>query len=220
MQALNKRESYNLCQAYASQLDKKENFVRLNPVIAVTITDFQMFNESQDVINKLVFKEETKSFVYKGAELKLVFLELPKFQKKLDELNSLTDKWIYFMKEAGRLDIIPESLGEVPEIERALNIANQANFTGEELEEFERRAVMWQDETGKINQAREDGINIGINIGKLEVVMSLINQRFGEVDADISNQISSLSGENLESLVKALFDFNSLADLLSWLNNL
>ncbi|GGA23454.1 hypothetical protein CYANOKiyG1_38700 [Okeania sp. KiyG1] len=47
--------------------------------------------------------------------------------------------------------------------------------------------------------------------------MSLINQRFGEVDEDISSQISNLSSEDLESLVKALFDFKNLADLLSWL---
>ena len=121
-----------------------------------------------------------------------------------------------FLKETASLDIIPEPLGEVPEIERALNIANQANFSREELEEFDRRAMMLQDERGKINYAKEKGKAEG----KAEVVMLLINQRFGEVDRDISNQVSSLSSENLESLVKALFDFNSLADLLSWLENL
>ncbi|WP_293056418.1 MULTISPECIES: DUF4351 domain-containing protein [unclassified Okeania] len=50
--------------------------------------------------------------------------------------------------------------------------------------------------------------------------MILINQHFGEVDKNISNQISNLSSENLENLVKALFDLNSLEDLLSWLENL
>lgn len=220
IQAFNKRVAYNLCKTYANQLGTGEGYFMLNPVIAVTINDFQMFNESQDVINKFVFKEETKDFVYKGAELELIFLELPKFQKKLDELNSLTDKWIYFLKEAARLDIIPESLGEVSEIERALNIANQANFSGEELEQFERRAVMLQDERGQINQAREEAREEGREEGKLELVMLLINQRFGEVDEVVSNQIFNLSGEDLESLVKAILDFNTLADLLSWLENL
>ncbi len=87
---------------------------------------------------------------------------------------------------------------------------------------------MLQDERGKINYAkeegrakgREEGRAEGINIGELKIVMSLINQRFGEVDKDISDRLSNLSSENLESLVKALFDFNSLADLLSWLENL
>ncbi|NEQ38029.1 MAG: hypothetical protein F6K40_17890 [Okeania sp. SIO3I5] len=51
----------------------------------MTITDFNMFNETQDAVNKFVFKEEKKDFIYKRAELKLIFLELPKFQKKLEE---------------------------------------------------------------------------------------------------------------------------------------
>ncbi|NES73529.1 MAG: hypothetical protein F6K24_54220 [Okeania sp. SIO2D1] len=30
--------------------------------------------------------------------MRLIFLELPKFKKALSELNTLTDKWIYFLK--------------------------------------------------------------------------------------------------------------------------
>ena len=37
-------------------------------------------------------------------------------------------KWIFFIKEAPRLDDIPESLGVVKEIELALNIANKINI--------------------------------------------------------------------------------------------
>ncbi|NEQ39185.1 MAG: Rpn family recombination-promoting nuclease/putative transposase, partial [Okeania sp. SIO3I5] len=171
-------------------------------------------------INRFVFKEQKKNVDYIEDDLKLIFVELPKFQKKLEELESLIDKWIFFLKETAKLDIIPEPLKEVPEIERALNIANRANYSRKELEEFERRAVMLQDEKGKITYAKEEGRAEGRAEGKAEVVMLLINQRFGEVDKDISNQISNLKSENLESLVKALFDFNSLADLLSWLDNL
>ncbi len=38
---------------------------------------------------------------------------------------------IYFLKDASRLDSIPENLGEVSEIEKALNIANRINLTTE-----------------------------------------------------------------------------------------
>ncbi|NER06515.1 MAG: Rpn family recombination-promoting nuclease/putative transposase, partial [Okeania sp. SIO3C4] len=196
--------AYNLCKSYANQLEIGEGYFLLNPIIAVTITDFLMFKENQKVINRFVYKEETDNFVYKGAELKFIFLELPKFNKKLEELESLTDKWIYFLKETAKLEIIPEPLGEVPEIERALNIANQANFNRQELDSFERRAIMLQDEKGKISYAKEEGKAEGraegkaegINIGKLKIVMSLINQRFGEVAEYISSQISNLSSED------------------------
>ncbi|MEB3339908.1 Rpn family recombination-promoting nuclease/putative transposase [Okeania sp.] len=218
MQAFDKRVSYNLCKTYANQLEKGELYFLLNPVIAVTITDFKMFDVDKlpKAINKFVFKEEVENVAYINNDLKLIFVELPKFQKKLEQLESLIDKWIFFLKETASLNIIPEPLGEVPEIERALNIANQANFSKEELEEYDRRAMMFQDERGKINYAKEEGRAEG----KTELVMLLVNQRFGEVDRDISDRLSNLKGENLESLVKAIFDFNSLADLLSWLDNL
>ena len=114
MQAFEKRVAYNLCNTYANQLEKGELYFLLNPVIAVTITDFNMFDELPKPINRFVFKEEIENVAYISDDLKLIFVELPKFQKKLEELESLIDKWIFFLKETASLDIIPEPLGEVP----------------------------------------------------------------------------------------------------------
>ncbi len=114
MQAFEKRVAYSLCNTYANQLEKGELYFLLNPVIAVTITDFNMFDELPKPINRFVFKEEIENVAYISDDLKLIFVELPKFQKKLEELESLIDKWIFFLKETASLDIIPEPLGEVP----------------------------------------------------------------------------------------------------------
>ena len=113
MTAFNKRVAYNLAKAYANQLDKGEKYPLLNPAIAVTITDFILFKTTDDAINKFVFQEETKKLECLDKELRLIFVELPKFKKTLSELQGLKDKWIYFLKEAASLDGIPESLGEV-----------------------------------------------------------------------------------------------------------
>ena len=90
---------YNLCKTYGNQLRKGEKYSGLNPVIALTITDFLMFPTTEDVINRFHFQEETKHIPYQEDELKLVFVELPKFTKTLEELETVTDKWIYFVKE-------------------------------------------------------------------------------------------------------------------------
>ncbi len=90
--------------------------------------------------------------------MQLIFVELPKFKKALSELTSLTDQWIYFLKEASSLDGIPDNLGEFLEIEMALNIANQVNMTVEELEIVERRGMMLQDEKGRITYAEEKDV--------------------------------------------------------------
>ena len=224
MTAFNKRVAYNLAKAYANQLDKGEKYPLLNPAIAVTITDFILFKKTDDPINKFVFQEETKKLECLDKELRLIFVELPKFQKTLSELKGLTDKWIYFLKEAASLDGIPESLGEVVEIEQALNIANFINMSPEELEVVENPGIAMQDERGRIAYAEQLGVARGIVKGEtkgrlseaIALVKLLITQRFGEPSAGMSNQIEDLPIADLEDLVKVFLSFNSLADLESW----
>lgn len=222
MAAFNKRVAYNLTKAYANQLTKGEDYPLLNPAIAVTITDFILLKESQKFINKFVFKEEEeKNLKILEKELRLIFVELPKFKKSLSELKTLTDKWIYFLKEAATLEEIPENLGEVSEIELALNLASQANMTPEEFEIVDKRGMMLQDERGRITYAEEKGRKEGKEEGKLEQAIALImrqlKKRFGEIPEEISGKIESLSIEDLDSLGEDIFDLNSLEDLASWL---
>jgi len=211
--AFSKRVIYNLSKAYTNQLGIGEDYLSFTPVIAVTITDFILFNQTPDVINQFIFQEKTKKFAYPDTELQLIFIELPKFNKTLSELNSLSDKWIYFIKEAATLDAIPDNLGEVREIELALNIANQAKMTVEELDVVDRRGIMLQDEKGRITYAKEEG--------KLTEAIALIlrqlKKRFGEISLAITSQIETLSIEELERLGEDFLDFNRLADLEHWL---
>ncbi|MDY6802420.1 MAG: hypothetical protein SXA11_01235 [Cyanobacteriota bacterium] len=72
-----------------------------------------MFKDEVDVINPFAFKHQNKNWEYPDKELQPIFVELPKFKKTLEQLNSLTDKCIYFLKETASLDKRPESLGEV-----------------------------------------------------------------------------------------------------------
>ncbi|NEP39333.1 MAG: Rpn family recombination-promoting nuclease/putative transposase [Okeania sp. SIO2H7] len=222
--AFSKRITYNLAKGYANQLTKGERYHLLNPAIALTITDFILFEEEDDFINPFVFKHQQKNWEYPDKELQLIFVELPKFKKSLEELQTLSDKWLYFLKETGDLPGIPEVLGEVEEIEMALNIANQINMNAEELEVFENRGIALQDERGRITYAEQVGEERGEAKGRLNqmvaVVNLLISQRFPEVAEAIAPQIEGLSLEDLESLVEAFLSFNTLEDLQSWLNQL
>jgi predicted transposase/invertase (TIGR01784 family) len=218
--AFSKRITYNLAKAYANQLTKGERYHLLNPAIALTITDFILFKDEDDFINPFVFKHKNKDLEYPDKELQLIFVELPKFKKSLEELETLTDKWLYFLKETGDLPAIPEILGEVEEIEMALNIANQINMTAEELEIFENRGIALQDERGRLTYAEQVGEAKGRLNQMVAVVNLLISQRFPEVAEAIAPQIEGLSLEDLESLVEAFLSFNSLEDLQSWLNQL
>ncbi|MEQ9548709.1 MAG: Rpn family recombination-promoting nuclease/putative transposase [Coleofasciculus sp. G3-WIS-01] len=217
MTAFNKRVAYNLAKAYANQLTTGEDYPLLNPAIAVTITDFILFKQTADVINQFVFQEKTKKFEILDQELQLIFVELPKFQKTLSKLNSLSDKWIYFLKEAATLEDIPETLGQVSEIELALNLANQATMTPEELDIVDRRGMLLQDEKGRITYAKEEGKEEGRLQQTIALVIRQLNKRFGEISGAITSQVENLPLAELERLGEDFLDFTSLEDLVNWL---
>ncbi len=217
--AFSKRVVYNMTKAYANQLGKAENYYRLTPVIAVTITDFILFEQTVDAISHFIFKEINQNLAYPDPELQMIFIELPKFNKNLAELTSLSDRWIYFLNQAVTLDEIPEQLGEVSEIELALNIANLANLTVAELEEVQRRAMLLQDERGRLTYAKEEGREEGQLTEARGLITRQLKKRLGEIPANIINQIENLSLKNLEILGEDLLDFNNLADLEQWLNS-
>jgi len=167
MQVLNvasfaKRVVYNAAKTYSTQLIRGEGYFKLKPVIALTITDFEMFDNDREVISHFAFKEKERLFDYVAPEIELIFIELPKFNKQLDELETLTDKWIYFMKNAPSLEIVPSTLETVSEIQQAFAIANETNLNPEELADLEARERYILDRQGILRKGIEEGIAQGI----------------------------------------------------------
>ncbi len=213
VEAFEKRVVYNLCKTFVNQLKSGQGYSYLNPVIALTITDFQLFSSTEKVITRFHFQEEEEDISYQDKTLKLVFVELPKFTKKLEDLESLADKWIYFLKEAPSLEVIPPKMSEIPQIEKAMNIANQAGLSVEELEKIHKQELFLEDRRGEIALAKEEG---KIEWGRMVLVRQL-QRRFGEITAAAIVLIEGLDSQDLERLAEAMWDFSAIEDLLNWL---
>lgn len=196
VQSFGKRVLYNAAKTYAFQLQTGEGYRMLKPVIALTITDFEMFANSERLISRFVYKEESTNLKYPENDIDLVFIELPKFTKEQDRLETLTDKWIYFIKYARTLTSVPETMDNIPEIHKAFEIANQVNLSREELEDLERRELFIYDQQGAILKAAQEGIEQGRREEKLAIARQLLLRLD---DATIS-QITGLSLEDVLSL--------------------
>ncbi|NEP41470.1 MAG: Rpn family recombination-promoting nuclease/putative transposase [Okeania sp. SIO2H7] len=230
-----KRVVYNAAKIYSNQLKTGEKYPNLRPVIALSIVDFILFEDQEKLIADFVLKDRVDNFEYTKEQIQLVFVELPKFKKKLSELETLTDKWIYFMKEAALLEEIPPNLAEVREIEKALNIASQANLTPKELEEVDRRETWLRDRRGEMDFAVEKAVTEAVEKAVTQAVAQTeqkakiqqaiatttrqLKKRFGEVPENIKSQLEDLPLEDLENLSEDIFDLNTLEDLENWLAN-
>ena len=238
MQVLNvegfeKRVLYNATKAYSLPIESGKSYDLSTPLIALTIADFQIFDHLETMISRFSVKEKNDRIDPLADELEFVFVELPKLDKTLGELETLTDKWIYFITTAQIFRSVPEELGNVPEIRKAFEIANQENLDAEELADLGRREMFIQDQHGAINIATrigtekgiergferglKEGIERGLKQGKLELVMLLLESRFGPLSPAIKTRISRLSIEQLENLGEAILEFASMSDLTAQL---
>jgi predicted transposase/invertase (TIGR01784 family) len=183
MQVLNvvgfeKRVLYNAAKAYSIQLGVGDDYTLLNPVIALTITDFEMFPNSPKVISTFALREKEEMTSY-SDDIELVFVELPKFKKNLDGLDSLSDKWIYFLSNANDLESVPVSMQQEPAINHAFQVAQQSQLSRDELETLEKRARVLHDYHNAIafaeGKARQEGKEEGKEAAALEIARQLLD---------------------------------------------
>lgn len=198
VQSFAKRVVYNVAKTYSTQLARGEGYFKLKPVIALTITDFEMFDRDREVISHFVFKEKNRLFDYE-PEIELIFIELPKFNKELEELETLTDKWIYFMKNAPHLESVPETLETVSEIQQAFNIADETNLNSKELADLEDREKYILDQQGILRRGIEAGRAQGIEIGMREKALEIAKQLLNVMDDRTISQTTGLSVEDIQN---------------------
>ncbi len=204
MQVLNvdgfeKRILYNAAKAYSLQLSAGEDYALLDPVIALTITDFEMFPELNQLISRFILKEKEYLIDYPIYDIELVFVELPKFTKGIEELETLTDKWLYFLKSAKKLQVVPESMNAVPEIKKAFEIADQANLSQDELEDLEHREIFIHDQRNAIKKALKQGLEQGKLEGRLEEKLEIARQLLDILD---DGAISRTTGLSLDEIAR------------------
>lgn len=209
MQVLNiegfeKRILYNAAKAYSTQLGVGQDYNLLDPVIALTITDFEMFPEMNQLISRFILKEKDFLIDYPIYDIELVFVELPKFDKEVDHLQTLADKWLYFLKCARQLDVVPESMNLVPEIKQAFAIANEVNLTPEQIEDMEMQEMFIHDQRNAIkkalNQGRQEGLDEGVEHGKVLAKLEMARKLLDVLDDEAISQASGLSVEEVAQL--------------------
>ena len=53
-----------------------------------------------------------------------------------------------------------------------------------------------------------------------QLILRQLQKRLGNIDSQLESQLSNLSFSELENLGLDLLDFNSVSDLVNWLNSL
>jgi predicted transposase/invertase (TIGR01784 family) len=225
-QGFEKRILYNAAKQYSQQLGQGENYTLLNPVVALTIADFVMFDEGKFAANTQKLPQSgtriapyvnrfklmnTATLTEYSGDIELVFVELPKFQAAEDQLLTAQDKWVYFIKNAGSLNTVPNQFEHSHDLAQAFDIINEAGMSLEELEaQYKRREFIIVQRTsiekaadeafvnGKVEGLAE-GLAEGLDKGKTEATLSIArSMKLKGLDA---NTIADLTGLSLNEIV-------------------
>jgi predicted transposase/invertase (TIGR01784 family) len=141
-----KRVVYYSAKSYSAQLNIGEDYYRLKPTIFIGILNFEFLQTPHYLSRHLILDADTHE--HKLKDLEFNFIELPKFAKTETELASLIDKWVYFIKNAENLAVMPANLDD-DGLESAYAEADRHSWAKADLEAYEYALMRETDETAE-----------------------------------------------------------------------
>ena len=208
VRAFLKRIQYNAAKAYVNQISESQNYPKLNQVIAITITDFTLF----ETFSHYVSLHETKEQITGENLLKDIvyyFIELSKFQKSWDDLDNLLDKWIFFIKETGKLKDVPETLDEEP-FRHAFEKARVANMNQKEFDLYENSGMAIADTRGAVELALEEGDTKGQLKRSITLLLLLLEKKFGDLSEQVRDKVLEADQAHLEKWTLKILETDTL----------
>ena len=139
---------------------------KLSAVYTVGILDFVFEEDRQkndrEVMHTVRLKNQHGDVFY--DKLTFIYLTLPHFDKGLDELETMQDKWFYIFRHLHEMDDIPAVLQEKVFL-NLFNIAQIAQFKPVERKAYENSLKYYRDLKNVTDTAREEGVEEGFEQG-------------------------------------------------------
>ncbi len=141
----------------------------LKAVYTIAILDF-IFEADKGDANKFRYDvklkdNHTNKIFYN--KLTFIYLEMPKFNKTVDELETRFDKWLYVIRNLNKLERVPDKLREQI-FDKLFETAEIAKFTPDQVRSYEDSLKYYRDLKNSLDTAREEGKMEGLLEGKLE----------------------------------------------------
>jgi len=164
---------------------------KLDPVYSVGILDF-IFDDhknEKELMHIVELKNQRCEVFY--DKLKFVYIELPKFKKKEEELETHFDKWMYVFTHLSQLTDRPKKLQERI-FTKLFEAAEIAKFTPKEREAYEESLKYYRDIKNVVDTSREEGreersFEIAKELKSNGVSIEIIIQSTGLTKEEIEN---------------------------------
>ncbi|XCN75355.1 MAG: Rpn family recombination-promoting nuclease/putative transposase [Candidatus Electrothrix aestuarii] len=172
----------------------------LKAVYTVAILDF-VFNEDKGQPEKYRYDVklsdiDTNKVFY--DKLTFIYLEMPKFTKSLEELETRFDKWLYVIRNLNRLERLPDSLREKV-FEQLFTTAEIARFTPDQVLSYEKSLKYYRDMKNSLDTAFDEGKQEK----EREIVINGLQQG---LEVSLLASLTGLSKETIEKIEEELHE--------------
>ena len=170
----------------------------LKKVYVVALLNYKMSDEafdSSDTIHTIALMD-TKTNKMFNTKLMFKYVEVGRFDKTDEELTSLSDKWMYVLKNLSRLDNRPAALREKI-FSKLFAAASVARFTPTELREYEDSLKAYRDIKNSLDTAKEEGREEGREQRNIEIAKKMLA---AGMHIDIIINMTDLSKDEIKKL--------------------
>ena len=129
-------------------------------------------------------------------KLEFIYVEIAKFNKSLEELETLYDKWLYALKNLYKLTQRPKELCDKV-FDRLFEEAEIAKFTPQELREYEASKIAYRDIKNSVDTAKREGIAEGMEKKSHEIAKKMLTKGMDEATV---MEITGLPAELIQQL--------------------
>jgi predicted transposase/invertase (TIGR01784 family) len=129
-------------------------------------------------------------------KLTFIYLEMPRFKKREEDLVTHFDKWLYVLKNLPKLKARPQKLQEQV-FEKLFSEAELARLTPEEMRTYEESLKVYRDNYSVIETAKIEGRQEGRQAERIELAGRLKQKG---VNIEIIAETTGLPKEQIEKL--------------------
>ena len=178
-----KRVQYYAAKAYSAQLLVGEKYEKLHKVIFLAIADFDVFPGKKSFYSHHVtMDKDTKT--HHLQDMTFTFFELPKFNKSIDELKTLVDKWCYFFKHAHEITVedLEKIVGKDLIMKRAFYELSSFGWSEDEMAWYEQVEKRNHDYFNQVRQREEEEQRIENKRREVEEKSKEVEEKSKEVE--------------------------------------
>lgn len=227
-QAYINRAVYYAAMVHSKQLEQGAPYEKVGRTVTIHVLAWNLLRPKREwpqAVTRVKLCDILKGRVV-SEQLQLVFIELPKFKRKLEELETAEEKWIYYLKHGeslSRQEVEAMGMPELKEADEKLRfVSRKEDLRFAYLSELKRQndAINFREgwiqhgyDKG-IEKGREEGRQEGALDGQRRSVQVLLEARFGPLSASALQHLQSIQDANrLNTLLIEGIKSPSLASL-------